>query len=446
MINLSKILSFNPWLEKKPISSIYQKRIRRKEIDLIKEKIGKEGKILVITGPRQVGKTTLIYHFIEKLLKQNVSEKNILYLIFDRPSWQKLETEEIIDLIQEINGIPLKDLEKTFYLFLDEVHKLENWENITKYLLEAFSNIKIVISGSSALNIEIGAGEGLVGRLEILRLWPLSFKEFIEWKKPDLLKEKKFREEEIKILFKEYLKKGGYPGCIFLSNLDEVYNLLLSYKSLSIMRDIVRLLKIGDPALLEDLLDILARLSTERINYSILGRLVGEVNVHTIKKYLNLLEATFFVKQARIFRKKGLKPYRREKKIFFLDVGLKNALLEEDFKDYLIWPKLVENVVVSNYYFYFNKLHPFQKNLYYWLENGGEVDLITEKGFPIEVKYKDKLEKEDFLGIRKFFKETKIKEGLILTKEIKKQFNFPEGKIKVFPVWQWLLEIEKYIK
>lgn len=441
-MTISDFLPLNPWWENKGIHKKYQLTTKREQLDLVLSSLKNKDKITALIGPRQVGKTTCLMHSIEELLKLNITAQNIFYLSFDRSRWQKISEQDLINLIQELTEVPLQNIKKTFYLYLDEIHKLKNWENKVKYFLEAYENIKIIISGSSSLNIEIGAGEGLVGRMEIIRLYPLSFKEFLAWKDPAILKNSKFKQSQIQIYWQEYLKKGGYPAVFTKKDQLEVYDILMGYKSLSVMRDIVRLLKIGDPALLEDLLEILSSLVTERINYSNLGRLVGEVNVHTIKKYLNLLEAAFFIKRSEVWRQKGLKAYRRERKVFFLDSGMRNALFQETFQDREAWSKLTENTVIANYYCFYNSQHPFQKKLYYWLENGGEVDLINHQGQPIEIKYKDKLETKDFLSLRKFLKVSSLKQGIILTKTLSGEKRFPEGQIKIIPAWQWLMGLK----
>lgn len=439
-MQINDFSSLNPWWDKKDIQNKYQVKTKREQVGLVLDKLKHKNKITALIGPRQVGKTTVLMHTIEKLIQSNTLPQNILYISFDRSNWQKMTEQDLINLIQELTETRLSDIKKTFYLYLDEIHKLQNWENKLKYLLEAYQNLKIIISGSSSLNIEIGAGEGLVGRIEIIRLFPLCFREYLNWKDPNLSKSTKFKQDQIQINFREYLKKGGYPAVFFQKDQSEIYDLLLGYKSLSIMRDIVCLLKIGDPALLEDLLEILSSLVTERANYSNLGRLDREVNVHTIKKYLNLLESAFFIKRSQVWTAKGLKPYRRERKIFFLDNGLRNALAQESFQDNLIWSKLAENAVVANYYSIYNSQHPFQKKLYYWLDNGGEVDLITHKGEPVEVKYTDKLDLSDFVSMRKFLDVSKTKQGIVLTKNLNGLKKFPEGRIKIVPVWKWLLK------
>lgn len=440
-MQINDFLSLNPWWENKKILKKYQLNTKREQVALLLKQLKIKNKIIGLIGPRQVGKTTCLMHSIDQLLAKNTDPRHIFYVSFDRSQWQKITDQEIIDLIQELAGAPPKDLKQPFYLYLDEIHKLNNWENKIKYILEAYENIKIIISGSSSLNIEIGAGEGLVGRLEIIRLFPLSFREFLLWQDQKIFKNQKFKQDQIFLYWQIYLKQGGYPAVFFEKDQTKIHDLLLSYKSLSIMRDIVRLFKIGDPALLEDLLEILSSIFTERINYSNLGRLVGEINVHTIKKYLNLLESAFFVKRAQVWHKKGLKPYRREKKIFLLDNGMRNALVGETFQDEQIWSKLTENTVIANYYFYYNSNHPFEKKLYYWLENGAEVDLITHQGEPIEVKYKNQLLEKDFLGVRKFLKEFKQRQAVILTKNLKQMKTFPEGTVKIMPAWEWVLKL-----
>jgi len=162
----------------------------------------KNRQIITISGLRRTGKTVLMKQLINFLIKEKVKRDNIIYYSFDE---EQPKIEEIINEFEKITNI---DKAKTkIYVFLDEIQKLEDWQNQIKYYYDNF-NIKFFVSGSSSLFIKKKVKESLAGRSFDFYLQPLSFKEFLIFrKKEELIKKNKLFEEEIKKEFSLFIKR-----------------------------------------------------------------------------------------------------------------------------------------------------------------------------------------------------------------------------------------------
>jgi len=164
-----EITEFNPWWETgiidKEISSL-KRRVLFKEL---KKNLQKR-QMDVIIGLRRVGKTVLMHHLIEHLLTAGVKPEEILYFSFD------MEKRELGRIIKEYEEKVLKERLKNrrAYLFFDEIQKLEDWENKVKVLYDLNPKTKIILSGSSSLNIMKQGRESLAGRARFHHLSPLS--------------------------------------------------------------------------------------------------------------------------------------------------------------------------------------------------------------------------------------------------------------------------------
>src|SRR3989344_3121038 len=179
----------------------YQFPINRDIFNKLSNNI-KNRQIITISGLRRTGKTVLIKQLINLLIKEKVSRTNILYFSFDE------EQPKIEDIINEFEKVTNIDKNKTkVYIFFDEIQKLEDWQNQIKYYYDNF-NIKFFVSGSSSLFIKKNAKESLAGRSFDFYIPPLSFKEFLTFrKKEELIKKSKLFSQEIKREFSLYMKR-----------------------------------------------------------------------------------------------------------------------------------------------------------------------------------------------------------------------------------------------
>ncbi|MEK6845875.1 MAG: AAA family ATPase, partial [Nanoarchaeota archaeon] len=200
-----ELILFNPWWKTKTVptelTKEYQRKLFKTLIDTLKNK-----QICAVYGLRRVGKSTLIFQLIQHLLTNKVPPEKILYFSFD----QKVhELKELFSAYTELHQQELRN--GKFYFFLDEIQKLDNWENSIKIYYDLYPNIKFFISGSSHLGLKKKGAESLAGRIEFLVLDPLSFKEWLVLNKTNLNFDKPdLYAQELKQHF-EWYRKTPFP-------------------------------------------------------------------------------------------------------------------------------------------------------------------------------------------------------------------------------------------
>lgn len=449
---LEEILLQNPWWKTKIVDNTKLGKISRDDLTILKKRLN-EKHITCVIGPRRVGKTTLIYDTINYLLKKGVKPKEILYISLDSPKIRLELRDKFNEVLRQysetILKVPLDALQNTIYIFLDEVHKLDEWGDILKYWQDLDLKIKFIVSGSSAIRILKGSGESLLGRIHYIITYPLTFSEFTgknivfdplsfkEIKKTyqSLLLEK----QEILIKLDDYILKGGYPEVFFEKNIEKAHETLRQYKTLTIVRDILDLKDIKEPRMLNDLADLLSDFMSERINYSSFASIL-KIKVDTVKKYLSYLEECFLIYTTYVYSRKHILSTRKEKKLFFIDNGLRNALLLREIDD-AEKTRIIENLVFSHT-IHLKKKELFPK-MFYWLDKKkNEVDIIVEiqkKIIPIEVKYSNQISKKELKGLLGFMQRFEIKKGIVVTRDLMEERTIDENTVHFIPAWLFLL-------
>lgn len=443
---LEEIIIQNPWWKTKRVSESKLGKIRRSESNPLEKEL-EDQKITCLLGPRRSGKTTLMYELVEHLLKNGISERNIFFISFDNPkirlSLQYNFDEAIREFSNTIIREPIDRLSGNAYIFLDEIHKLDDWGNIIKYWQDLGLKIKFIVSGSSSLRILKGSGESLLGRINFHLILPLKFSEFtgrvvradfgnyndIKKAHDELLLEK----QELLIKLDEYVLKGGFPEVFDITDIERAYEVLKQYKTLTINRDILDLKDIKEPRILSDLADLLSDHMSQRISYSAFADILN-VKVDTVKNYISYLEECFLIYTAYLYSKKQVISTRKEKKLFFIDCGLRNSLLLKEIDD-LEKTKIVENIIF--FHILSLKRRELFPKIFYWLDKArNEVDIVVtlkNEVIPIEVKYSDNIDKKDIKGLLKFCEEFKTR-GLVITKDLLRN----EGNTMFIPAWLFL--------
>lgn len=289
----------------------------------------KAKEIIAITGPRQSGKTTLL-----KNIQNNL--KRSIYLTFEN-----IKDLNLFD--QDIDSFSKKYLNAYKYIFIDEFQYAKNGGKRLKYLYDVFPNNKLIISGSSAIDLTIKAIKFLVGRVFVFNLFPFDFEEFLQTKKNNILNiyqecAKKVNLEKIKIeelkispatnrelneLLEEFTLWGGYPRVVLSKTDSEKENVLKNIYNTYFLRDIKDVLGLIDDYKMARLIQALSAQIGQLINYQELCALSG-YNYLTLKKYINVLEKTFVCMTIRPYFSNKRKEVVKNPKIFFFDTGLRN--------------------------------------------------------------------------------------------------------------------------
>jgi hypothetical protein len=215
----------------------------------------------------------------------------------------------------------------------------------------------------------------------------------------------------------------------------------MDYKDLSMQRDLFEMEGVRDIKSIRDLLNVLASLATERINYSKLASVVG-IKADTVKRYIGLLEDIYLITESRVFSRKPYFSVRKEKKVFFIDSGMMNAInMKPEFDDIYL-SKLVENAC-AQVVFGIKSKKSISPVVYYWLDEfGKEVDLILDEGsaaLPVEVKFRNQILKKDLHPLEKFLKKFNLGKGVIVTKDLLDKRIIEGKEVWFIPAWMFLL-------
>src|SRR3989344_3388602 len=233
----------NPWW-KKEFKVMFKERHVYKQI----KKFMNLPQIIALNGLRRVGKTTLMFKIIDDAIKNGFNPKNIIYFSFD-----EFRDSEIRALIREYEGMLEKNFDEGRYIFLlDEIQKLNNWEDQLKAIYDRFKGkIKIIISGSESLFIRKKSKETLAGRIFEFKIEPLSFKEFLAFKGVNF-KPLGIYENELSKLFNEFILSIGFPELVGIKDKDIIKKYIKENLIEKIIyKDIPKLFKIKDISVME---------------------------------------------------------------------------------------------------------------------------------------------------------------------------------------------------
>ena len=410
---------------------------KRKLENTILEYLDKK-EILAIVGPRQSGKTTLL----EKI---QADLKNSVFLNF--------EDKEVLELFEtDIKNFAKKYFNNYKYIFIDEFQHSKNGGKNLKYLYDTFSQNKIIISGSSAIDLTIYAIKFLVGRIFVFNLHQLDFEEFLNFKQQDLLsvyldykKDLDLKYGKINFLnisttlnnqfnkiLEEFLLWGGYPRVVLAKDEKEKRIILKNIYNTYFLRDIRDTLGLIDDFKLTKLIKALAIQAGQSVEYNELGQISG-YDYLTLKKYLNILEKTFICMPLVPFFQNKRKEIVKNPKLYFFDTGIRNYIVN-DFKN------LSDRVDVSSLYenFVFNQLTKQEIIINFWrTKAGAEVDFILEinaEKVPLEIK--SNLKKAVLTkSLNAFMEDYKSKYAIVLSKEFDKPIKKNANKIYFLPHW-----------
>ena len=258
-----------------------------------------KGKAIVLLGPRQVGKTTLI--------KKCLAGKDFLFLNGDDP--------EIRDLLENAGVSKLKAIiGKNTTVFIDEAQRIKDIGLIAKMITDQFSKVQLILSGSSALEISHSTQESLTGRKFEYHLFPISWEEF----------ENHVGYTEASAQLEERLIFGMYPD--ILNHRSEARDVLKQLTSSYLYKDVLSLTGIKKPDLLDKLLKALALQLGSEVSYNELSNML-QIDKATVSKYIDLLEKAFIVFRLNSFSRNQRNEIKNNRKIYFYDNGIRNMII-----------------------------------------------------------------------------------------------------------------------
>jgi len=394
--------------------------------------------ITAITGPRRAGKTFFCFQLINKL-KEKISKENLLYINFEDEKLLGAEANDLDKLLETFYELSTIENKQNIYLFLDEIQNVKNWDNWVRRIYDTQKNIKLILTGSSSKLLSKEISTSLRGRSINIEIFPLSFKELLTWNKILYnLKTISYSKDkiEIKKKFYKFLAEGGYPA---IAKNNNKWDILQNYYESMIFKDVIERNNIKEIKKLRVLANLLFESITKEISYNnLMNKLKSlgfNISKNTIIGYISYFEDAYLFFQNLKYEYSITKQLGSVKKIYCIDNGLLNAVSFKFSKD---TGKLLENLV-------FIELKRRGNEIYYFRKNNECDFLIKEKNKIIKaVQVTKKLDEEnsrrEINGLLEAMKEYNLKEGLILTDEEEQEKIIEGKKIKIIPVWKWLLE------
>ncbi len=328
--------------------------INRLQQDTITSQLGK-GKAIILIGPRQVGKTTLVRQLVQQ------SPASTLWLTGDDPA--------VRAQLQDISLAAIQNLVAKYeVLVIDEAQRLSNAGLTLKLITDHMPQVQLLVTGSSSLDIAAQTKESLTGRKREFFLYPLSFVEMSAHHGV-------FQE---KSLLEQRMIYGYYPEVV-QSDTQEAIKILSDLSEGLMYKDLLHLDQIKKPSLLVKLLQALALQLGSEVRYSEVARTIG-ADADTVEKYIDLLEKSFVVFRLSSFSRNQRTEIKKGRKIYFYDNGIRNAIIKNFaplalrndvgalWENFLLAERLKHNVYSGAFY-----------NAYFWRTvEQQEVDYLEE--------------------------------------------------------------------
>ncbi len=363
---------------------------------------------LVITGMRQVGKTTLMRQLFE-----DIGDKPKLWFDFENPldqiMFEDIEYNNIYKRLED----KVSSKGNRLYVFIDEIQNLPEITKVIKYLIDHY-NVKFIVTGSSSYYLKNLFPESLSGRKFLYVLPPLTFKEYLYFKdiinleeahsnkihdvlhKTDILLFKKYE-----VAYEQYLEYGGFPEVVLTQD-NQTKNLVLRNIFASFFEKDIKLL--SDYADIRQLRDLILLLVPRVGSMIDISKIAVELNVDRPKVYsfLEFLQGTFMIKLLPKFSHNIDRSVAGGKKIYFTDTGLLQAIGKVNEG------QLLENAVI-------NQLSIYGELSFYNKRNTAKIDIILNKEIAFEVKLSGT--RNDLKKLKELALDLKIEKYYVLSKK-----------------------------
>jgi len=316
-----------------------------------------KGKVLLVIGSRQVGKTTLI----KELLSKVPSDKKVRILNLDNNADRDLLSQDNFEVLNRVFA-------NDDFIFIDEAQRSQSIGLVLKLLVDNYGKTKqIIATGSSSLNLLDNTSEPLTGRKFTYHLYPLSLQEIYE------------NEFELKKHLESNLLYGFYPDVVVQKSNEDKIRVLRELSTSYLYKDILEFQGIRNPEVLAKLLQLLALQIGSEVSYSELATKLG-IDYKTVEKYIDLLEKSFVVYRLSAYSTNKRREISKNKKIYFYDLGIRNTIIDNFNPMHLrtdagaIW----ENFLISERLKYRNYNKIYAKQYFWRTYDDSEIDLVEE--------------------------------------------------------------------
>lgn len=400
----------------------------------------KYNKVITITGVRRCGKSYIVKQIVKSIIESGVAKKNTLVVNFEEPIFEGTDLKLLLKIYDSYTEI--MDTEGKPYLFLDEIQEVDRWEKFVRSLNER-KEANIVITGSSSKLMSAELATVLTGRQLTFEIFPLSFGEFLMFKKikVDSDRELYLNAGKIKKYIWEYIKFGGFPEIVLIDDEEIKSRIVLEYYNTILNRDIISRYNIRSI----DKIKSLAKYYVSNIASLVAYRRVEDflkIPAETISRFSEHFQTAklfFFIDRFSFSLKEQ---ERAPRKVYCIDNGFFTSI---GFKFMENRGKLIENMVAVEL-----KRRQAAKpalEIYYWQDyRQREVDFVVKSGRKvkqlIQVCYNAESHDTKERELKAFVRaseELKCDDLLVITWDYEAEEVFKGKNVKFVPLWKWLL-------
>ena len=373
-------MEYNPWWEEEYGT---EEMIERTSVLKKVEKWMDDKTIIILTGLRRVGKTTIMKLLIRKLIEKGIAPGDIFYVSLDDYA---LDSRSILDIVNDYRTLQKLPVDRKIYLFLDEVAFKDRFHQQLKNLYDR-QNVKIVATSSSS-SVLRDKGAFLTGREIVIKLFPLEFSEYLVFRNIEIKKRDRHLMEKH---FEDYLQTGGLPGYVLNPQREYLQTVIDDI----IYKDIIAYHNIRNNEVVKEFFLLLMERAGKQMSINKMSNIL-KISPDTAKRYLSLFEETYLVYTVSRHgntNEQLLSP----PKLYACDLGIRH--LFTGFRD--------KGSIFENYVFLVIKnRNPRFVNYVY--ENGVEIDFLIDKKLLLEVKYDRVLNEKQELLFQNFKAEHKF--------------------------------------
>ena len=389
--------------------------------------------IIVITGVRRSGKSSLMKLIARELLSTGVPESNLLYINFDDDrliSFTVEDFDRLLNAYLELNGPIGKK-----YFFLDEIQNVKMWEKWINRLYE-FENVKIFVTGSNSSMLSSEYSTYLTGRNRQIINFPFSFSEYLTFKNISYNQGDLFDRDKINVIKRElnnFYINGGFPEIVK----NEDLSLLEQYFKDILYRDIIVRHGIKNNKEVRELALILSSEIATNQSYQKLKNVLNIKSLTSIKQYIGYFSESYLFFQLGLFSNSLKQQIYNSKKNYCIDIALANSV---SFVTSRNEGRLYENII-------YLELLRRNEEIYYWKSSSDkEVDFVIKKGTnlltAIQVSIdisNDATKEREFSALLCAQRELGMDELTVLTKDDEYDIKYHDTNISVKPIWKYLL-------
>lgn len=377
-------------------------------------------KALFITGIRRCGKS-----FLAKILSKN----NSVFINGEDPLIKNVTPQEIFESV-----IYLSEQRKPKVILVDEAQNIKDFQILVRNLLDYF-NVPLIVTGSSSAIITKEVSSLLSGRYLSLELYPLSFTDYLRFKKidnPSLL-----TEERLNSYLETFMEYGSFPEVSL--NTERAVDLLLSYFSTIIVKDVKERYNVREGQKLEMFSRILAENPSTLLSIRRIGRNVG-LSAATAEKFATYFEEVYFINSISKYSPKTYEQIKSMKKFYLSDIGFHTLFYGGRGEKKA---KIMENIVAIELFRRYGRNNIF----YYATADGYEIDFLVRERNRItqliQVAYDvedEKTMKRELRAIERTAPSFKLADLIVITKNKEATQRLGKRQIRFVKLWKWLLQ------